>query len=446
MKLKNYLLAFCFTSVITIAHADSRLQQAITEQAITEQSIKAEVTKGLIQSLIELEQVVNINSGTMNFAGVKQVGLVFKKQFEQLGFETQWLDGSEFNRAGHLVAKYGDSGPKILMIGHLDTVFAKNDAFQSFQRINDQQIAGPGITDMKGGDVIIVAALRALKLAGVLDNVSIQVVMTGDEESSARPLAKSKKALIDAAKWADIALGFEDGDGDIGTAVVARRGSVGWTLEVTGKPAHSSQIFREDVGFGAVFEIARILNSYREELASVENLTFNPGLLLGGTRLDAQVKDGKGYAFGKSNVIAKTAKVSGGIRAISPQQLNDAKKVMQKITADNLAHTSAKLSFDQGYPPMAPTKENYQLLALYNKASQDLDYGEVVAVDPRRAGAADISFAATHLKMSLDGLGLMGSGGHTKDEVADISSLEKNINKAALLIYRLSLQHERSQQ
>ena len=301
MKLKNYLLAFCFTSVITIAHADSRLQQAITEQAITEQSIKAEVTKGLIQSLIELEQVVNINSGTMNFAGVKQVGLVFKKQFEQLGFETQWLDGSEFNRAGHLVAKYGDSGPKILMIGHLDTVFAKNDAFQSFQRINDQQIAGPGITDMKGGDVIIVAALRALKLAGVLDNVSIQVVMTGDEESSGRPLAKSKKALIDAAKWADIALGFEDGDGDIGTAVVARRGSVGWTLEVTGKPAHSSQIFREDVGFGAVFEIARILNSYREELASVENLTFNPGLLLRGTRLDAQVNDGKGYAFGKSN-------------------------------------------------------------------------------------------------------------------------------------------------
>jgi len=426
MKIINSLLALCLSSVITVAHAD------------TEQAIISHVNKGLAQSLSELEQVVNINSGTMNFAGVKQVGDVFKKQFEQLGFETQWLDGGEFNRAGHLVATYGNSGPKILMIGHLDTVFAKDDAFQKFQRINDIQIAGPGITDMKGGDVIIVAALRALKAAGVLDKVSIQVVMTGDEESSGRPLIKSKKALVDAAKWADIALGFEDGDGDIGTAVVARRGSVGWTLDVTGKPAHSSQIFREDVGFGAIFEISRILNTYREELSSVENLTFNPGLLLGGTRIDEQGNNGQSYAFGKSNVIAKTAKVSGGIRAISPQQLSEAKKVMQKITADSLAHTSAQLTFDEGYPPMAPTKANYKLLALYNKVSQKLGYGEVVAVDPRRAGAADISFAATHVKMSLDGLGLMGSGGHTKDEVADISSLEKNTKKAAMLIYLLS--------
>lgn len=431
MNIKNSLLAFCFTSLISVVYADTD----------TEKLILTEVNKGLAQSLTELEQVVNINSGTMNFAGVKQVGLVFKQQFEQLGFETKWLDGSEFNRAGHLVAKYGNKGPKILMIGHLDTVFSKNDAFQSFKKLNEQQIAGPGITDMKGGDVIIVAALRALKQAGVLNNVSIQVVMTGDEESSGRPLIKSKKALVDGAKWADIALGFEDGDGDIGTAVVARRGSVNWTLEVTGKPAHSSQIFRDDIGFGAVFEIARILNSYRQALAGVENLTFNPGLLLGGTRLDVQEKNSEGNAFGKNNVIAKVAKASGGIRAISPQQLSDAKKVMQKITADNLAHTSAQLTFAQGYPPMAPTKGNYQLLALYNKVSQDLGYGEVVAVNPRRAGAADISFAATHVNMSLDGLGLMGTGGHTKDEVADINSLEKNTKKAALLIYRLSQEH-----
>lgn len=431
MNIKSSLLAFCLTSLISVAHANTD----------TEKLIITEVDKGLAQSLTELEQVVNINSGTMNFEGVKQVGLVFKKQFEQLGFETKWLDGSEFNRAGHLVAKYGNKGPKILMIGHLDTVFSKNDAFQYFKKLNEQHIAGPGITDMKGGDVIIVAALRALKQAGVLNNVSIQVVMTGDEESSGRPLIKSKKALINGAKWADIALGFEDGDGDIGTAVVARRGSVGWTLDVTGKPAHSSQIFRDDIGFGAVFEIARILNSYRQALSGVENLTFNPGLLLGGTRLNVQEKNGEGNAFGKNNVIAQIAKASGGIRAISPQQLTDAKNVMQKITADNLAHTSAQLTFAQGYPPMAPTKGNYQLLALYNEVSQALGYGEVVAVDPRRAGAADISFAATHVKMSLDGLGVMGTGGHTKDEVADIHSLEKNTKKAALLIYRLSQQH-----
>jgi len=429
MNIKNSLLALCLTSFICTAHSDMNTEEKITTQ----------VKKGLTQSLTELEQVVNINSGTMNFAGVKQVGQVFKQQFEELGFTTTWIDGKGFNRAGHLVAKYGNKGPKILMIGHLDTVFAKNDDFQTFKKLNDKQIAGPGITDMKGGDVIIVAALRALKAAGVLEQVSIQVVMTGDEESSGRPLAKSKKALVDAAKWADIALGFEDGDGDIGTAVIVRRGSVGWTLDVSGKAAHSSQIFRDDIGFGAAFETARILNSYREELASVENLTFNPGLMLAGTRIDPDKS--QGHAFGKSNVSAQTAQVSGGIRAISLPQLAHAKSVMQKITKENLAHTTAKLTFDEGYPPMAPSKGNHQLLSLYNKVSQDLGYGEVVAVNPRRAGAADISFVANHVTMALDGLGLMGSGGHTKDEVADISSLQQNINKAAILIYRLSLQH-----
>jgi glutamate carboxypeptidase len=148
MKIKNCLLILCLYGFITVVSAETNTEQAIIKQ----------VNAGLTQSLAELEQVVNINSGTMNFAGVKQVGDVFKKQFEQLGFETQWIDGSEFNRAGHLVAKYGNKGPKILMIGHLDTVFAKNDAFQKFQRINDTKIAGPGITDMKGGDVIIGAA------------------------------------------------------------------------------------------------------------------------------------------------------------------------------------------------------------------------------------------------------------------------------------------------
>lgn len=438
--IKSFILSTSFISLSfasTHAFAHNNALQSPVEKKIIK-----EVNRILPQATTDLETVVNINSGTMNFAGVKQVGLFFKKQLDALGFETEWQSGDTFNRAGHLVASYqgkhAAKAKKLLLIGHLDTVFAKEDNFQRYVPVDERYVAGPGITDMKGGDVMMITAMKALKQSGQLDNINVKIVMTGDEESSGRPLSLSKKAIIDAAKWADIALGFEDGDSNIKTAVIARRGSIRWTLDVTGKPAHSSQIFQPHIGDGAIFETARILNAFREALSTVPNLTFNPGVLVAGTRAEIDSETSESTAFGKSNVIAKTAKVSGGLRAISLQQLQETKQKMQEIVQQNLAHTTAKIVFHKGYPPMSPTDNNRSLLNVYSTISNDLGYGPVVAVDPRKAGAADISFAANYVDMALDGLGLMGDGGHTKDEVADMDSFKKNSEKAALLIYRLS--------
>lgn len=414
---------------------------SVTSHALSpvEKQLVNSIDQRLERAEAELEQAVEINSDTLNFAGVREVGELFRKQLDDIGFRTQWLDGKAFGRAGHLVADYGTKGKKLLLIGHLDTVFSKDDPFQSLTRLPDNKIAGPGITDMKGGNVIMMQALRALKAAGVLDNLSVKVVLTGDEERSGEPLSASKKAIIDGAKWADIALGFEDGDSNIETAVVARRGSIDWKLEVTGRPAHSSQIFSESIGYGAIFEAARILDGFRQQLSSFGNLTLNPGLALGGTRVEYDQANASANAFGKINVVAQSMQVLGGIRALTPKELTDAQAIMHQIVSDNLKHTSAKLSFGEGYPPMAPTEGNYALLKQYSDASESLGYGVVKAVNPRNAGAADISFAAEHVDMALDGLGLMGSGGHTRDEVADMSSFAKNMHKAALLMYRLSL-------
>jgi glutamate carboxypeptidase len=411
-------------------------------ERLVEREIVQHLDDQLDESTVLLKQLVNINSGTMNFAGVEQVGMLLKQKYDALGFTTQWLDGSEFGRAGHLIATYESTShpdaAKILLIGHLDTVFAKDDDFQTITALANDRIAGPGITDMKGGNVIMLAALQALQKQGVLQQLNIKVVMTGDEESSGKPLSLSKKAIIDAAIWADIALGFEDGDSNIATAVTSRRGSVSWALTVKGKPAHSSQIFTDENGDGAIFETARILNEFRVQLQHEKLLTFNPGLIAGGTRVIQQGDKSNYSAFGKNNVISKDTLVRGGIRAVSPEQLERAKVIMQNIVSENLRHTSAVLAFQPGYPPMAQTLANLDLLALYSQVSEDLSYGKITAVNPRNAGAADISFAASHVDMSLDGLGLMGSGGHTKNEVADMSSFAKNMHKAALLIYRLS--------
>ncbi|WP_417861076.1 M20/M25/M40 family metallo-hydrolase [Winogradskyella sediminis] len=387
-----------------------------------------------------IKESVNINSGTMNFEGVKNVGRLFQKKLDKLGFKTVLTDGEEFGRAGHLMAtRTGKKGPKILMIGHLDTVFELDSSFQEYSMLNDSIMKGPGVADMKGGNVIIILAMQALKEAGLLDEMSIEIVMTGDEEKSGTPLALSKKALIDAAKRADIALGFENGDNNPKTIVVSRRGSTDWQLKVTGNSAHSSQVFTEATGVGAIYETSRILNAFYEQLAKEKDLTFNPGFIIGGTTLQPHEDGTGGHAFGKTNVVSQQTIVRGDLRAVSLEQLQKAKSTMQNIVSNNYPKTKAELTFSSGgYPPLTRTEGNLTLLGYYNTVSQDLGFGSVTAVNPRNAGAADISFTSAYVDMAIDGMGLTGGGGdHTINETGDLNTVATQAKITAVLLYRL---------
>jgi glutamate carboxypeptidase len=406
----------------------------------TEQAITKAVDAHNAEALALLEKVVNINSGTRNFDGVRKVGDVFRAELEALGFTTQWIDGAPFQRAGHLVADHPGTGPRFLLIGHLDTVFEPDSPFQTFQRIDERTAKGPGIIDMKGGDVIIVHALKALQAAGLLKTLNVVVVMTGDEEDSGDPQSLARAALVDAAKGADYALGFEDGPGDPKFAVTARRGTSSWTLDVKGLPAHSSQIFRADVGYGAIYEAARILDGFRQKLAGQEHLTFNPGVMLGGTSVDFKAGESRGTAFGKENVVAERAMVSGDLRTLSTEQLAAARRTMQGVVAESLPHTQATLTFTDGYPSLPPTEGNARLLSVYDKVSQVLGLGPVAAVSPDRAGAADVSFVSAQVPSIIDGIGLMGHDDHTAGETADLTTLPSQTKRAALTLYRLSQQ------
>jgi glutamate carboxypeptidase len=428
--------SFVFMALIVLAAIiPLAARQALSPE---EQAILKHVDAQRDDALQLLERAVNINSGTQNFAGVREVGKLFGAEFQQLGFETRWIDGAAFNRAGHLVAEHAGPGPTILLIGHLDTVFEPDSPFQKFERLSETAARGPGIIDMKGGDVVIIHALKALAAAGALKSMNIVVVMTGDEESAGDPQSLARQALLEAAEGAAAAIGFEDGDGNPKTAVIGRRGTSAWTLRVKGKPAHSSQVFREDLGFGAVFEMARIVNAFREELAREAHLTFNPAVVLGGTQVEFDAAQARGSAFGKDNVVAEHALVSGDLRALSVEQFAEARQKMEAIVSDSLPHTSAAITFDEGYPPLAPTEGNRRLLAMYDQASRDAGAGPVTAVNPDMAGAADVSFVAGHVPMILDGIGLMGDGGHTVDETADLRTLSSQMKRAALLLYRLS--------
>jgi len=404
-----------------------------------ERATVSAVDAGNADALALLEKAVNINSGTHNFAGVRAVGDLFRKEFDALGFKTTWVDGAAFKRAGHLIADHQGKGPRIILIGHLDTVFEPDSPFQKFERIDEKNAKGPGIIDMKGGDVIIVAALKALKTAGLLADMNIVVVMTGDEEDSGDPQAAARAALVDAARGAQYALGFEDGPGDPKFAVTARRGTSSWKLEVKAKTGHSSQIFRQDIGYGANYELARILDGFRRKLAGEAHLTFNPSLVLGGTTMDVDDVLSKGSASGKTNVIAERAVAIGDLRTLSKEQLQHARESMKAVVAEGpLGQTQAALTFDDGYPSLAPTPGNEALLVEYDRASRDLGFGSVAAVSPDRAGAADVSFISGIVPNIIDGIGLMGHDDHSPMETADLATLPSQTKRAAVLLYRLN--------
>ena len=330
-------LKFSHALILTLASTLPLTSHAALDK--NEREIVKQVDKNIPQALKEIEQAVNINSGSLNIEGVKKVGALTSEQLKAIGFKVEWLDGSAFNRAGHVLATHESNEPdaiKILMIGHLDTVFAKNDNFTTYKQLDADTASGPGVADMKGGNTIIITALKSLQALNLLENVSIKVLLTGDEESSGRPLSLSKQAIVDAAIWADVALGYENGDNNIKTAMAARRGYTGWTLNVTANAAHSSQIFSESVGYGAIYEASRILNDFREQLATQPNLTFNPGLIVGGTNADYDSANSSATAFGKSNVIAQTVHIAGDLRALSPKQFENAKRSMQLIASNSL--------------------------------------------------------------------------------------------------------------
>jgi glutamate carboxypeptidase len=388
-------------------------------------------------SIALLEEIVNINSGTMNFAGVRRVADVLRPRFEALGFKVRWEDGAAFGRAGHLVAEHPGRGRHVLLIGHLDTVFEPNHPFQRFERVDAQTVRGPGASDMKGGLVVALAALTALKESKKLDGMHITMVMTGDEEDSGRPLELARASLVEAAKAADVAIGLENGADDPHTALTARRGYTGWQIDVKARSAHSSQIFAEEVGAGAIYELARILHTFYEELHGEELLTFNPGLIAGSTQLNFDPKVLRAETFGKDNIVAPVAVATGDLRTISREQLERTKERMLKIVAASLPHTSATITFRDGYPGMPPTEGNRKLLSMYDAVSRDLGFGPVTAVDPRRAGAADISYVADQVEMAIDGVGLLGHGNHTPDEVADLRTFQSQTQRLAVLLLRL---------
>ena len=400
-----------------------------SELTPSEQQILKSIDQRREAALDLLTRSVNVHSATENHEGVRRVGDLYAAELRSLGFETTWVDQKSVGRAGHLVAEHrGTSGTRILLIGHLDTVL-QGEAF----RRDGRRGYGSGSADMKSGDVIIIEALRALYAAGRLTDRQVIAVLTGDEEDTGKPYESSRAALVEAAKRSDVALAFEGYEP--GMAVVGRRGFSSWHLDVVGSQGHSSTIFGDERGSGAIFEAARILNAFRAELQEAY-LTFNPSVVVGGTEVKYDAATFTGAATVKTNVVPHSVIVEGDLRFLSREQLERAREKMRSIVAANLPKTSASITFVDGMPSMAPTDGNRALLATLDQVSRDLGTGPITAHDPSKRGAGDISFVAA-LVSGLDGLGGLGAQEHAPGEYTDLDEMPALTKRAALLLNRV---------
>jgi glutamate carboxypeptidase len=412
-----------------------------------EQKVMDYIDANMPRAIALLKESVNINSGTLNIAGVKKVGEIFAREFEKANFKTKWIPMPDsLRRAGHLVATIGfnndpvgkknTKGKKLFLIGHLDTVFEPDMPANPFTMLNDSTATGQGVNDMKGGDVVMIIALQALHAQGLLKDADIIAYLTGDEEHAANPREISRADFIESAKQTDIALAFEGANG-LNSVATARRGASGWTLNVKAKTGHSSGVFTPNAGYGAIYEAARIVNEFRVQLSTEKYLTFNPGVFIGGSEMNYNSAKSTGTAIGKTNIISPAVTVTGDLRFLTEDQKINARKKMSAIVADNLAGTKATIKFTDGIPSMAPTQGNDKLLEIISGVTKDMGLGATTAGDPGSRGAGDISYIAAYVDC-IDGLGASGKGAHAPGETINLKELPFLIKRAALTIYRLS--------
>jgi glutamate carboxypeptidase len=435
---RRTLLLALFSAALSL-HAISQSGQLLSPE---EKAMVSNIDANEQASNNLLQQLVDINSGTHNLEGVREVGKIMTAQLSDLGFNVKWIPMDSVQRAGVLVAEHpcpqaGKCGKRMLLIGHMDTVFEKSSPFQTYS-LKGNIGTGPGVNDMKGGLVDMIFALQAMRAAGVLKNAEITIVLSGDEEAHGEPASISRRDMIAAAHHSDVALEFEGTPRQNGVfyGSVSRRSSITWHINTTGETGHSSGIFSADKGYGAIYELAHILDAFRTQLPE-PNLTYNVGMILGGSTLSVDDAGNNGTATGKDNIIAPTAYASGDIRTLSNEQTERVEKKMKAIVAQHLAKTGATITFGEGYPAMAPTAQNRALLGILNQVNASLGFGTMPELDPMKRGAGDIAFVADIIP-GLAGIGATGDNAHAPGETIDLSAQPINTKRDALLMYRLS--------
>jgi len=348
--------------------------------------------------LKDLKKIVEINSYTKNKIGVDRIGAVFKEWLLPLGFEIEVFKRELIG--DHLLFKSKDtSKDKILLLGHLDTVFAPN-TFEDFKE-DDRWVYGPGVCDMKGGLIVAYEALGSVyKKFGKISNIDF--LMVSDEETGSDD---SKFITQKIAKNYQYCFVFEAAGKNL-EVVTARKGVGTFKLKIEGKAAHAGVRYKE--GINANLEAAHKLI----ELTKLTNLdiqtTLNVGKITGGIG---------------ANTISPHCELLFEIRYTKDSERDRLLSSMKEITNHSFVKgTKSTLSGLIQRDVMQENKEQKKLINLMQKIIQNKILTE------HRGGVSDANHTASQGVITLDGLGPFGDGDHTPNERALKSSFEQRID------------------
>ena len=426
-KLSSVSLLFALITASTLLNGAEDIEPTLS---ISEMNLVAWVDSQEQEMLELLEQITNINSGTLNKEGVNQITQIFQSELRKLGFSSSRLPGdliempscpgSDYNLdvTDHLLARRIGSGAKLLLMGHMDTVFPVTSNFNTFRQEGDTMY-GPGVADMHGGLVVMLYALKALEAANKLNGKTITVLLNSDEEIGS---LSSRKYIEEQAKLHDWGLVYEASGTN--NFVRARKGLGQARIVVNGRASHAGGAHA--MGRSAIKELAYKIIEIENMTNYETGLTLNVGIVAGGEA---------------RNTIAPCAEALIDIRYPAIHQGEEAKERIDKIASELYSYPignkqlKTDLWINLHRPPKTPTPESDDLLEKALSIGRLLQQ-EIGITDS--GGGTDGSLSQAVGLPTIDSLGVAGTGAHSNREEARVSSLIERTKLSAILIHRLA--------
>jgi glutamate carboxypeptidase len=367
--------------------------------------------KGAMLAL--LEDIVNIDGGSYDKAGVDAVGVRIREFLEEHGIACETIANENFGDALRATVG-GPSNSAIMLLGHRDTVFPKGEPTRRPFKVENGKAYGPGVADMKGGLVMNAFVLAAFKKFGGAPSPLVGL-FTSDEEigsPACRPIIEAE------ARRARAVFNSEPGRPS-GNVVSGRKGGVFMKMEITGKAAHSGGNYAE--GISAIEELARKTIALHAITDLTKGTTVNVGLVSGGQTV---------------NTVAPWAKCEIDLRYVTPPDREDAmSRITRIVETANVPGTSAKLEIAGEFKPLVEGPENKRLFEHYAACAGDLD---LKVAGEFAGGCADSGFTSGVGTPTVCAVGPIGGKGHTPDEFLVVDSIVPRAQTLALAVARLA--------
>jgi glutamate carboxypeptidase len=364
--------------------------------------------------LDDLRALVNINSGSYTPEGVAQVATYLRALFEQMNFDTELLPGDKMGP--QLVARHTGAGQgRVLVIGHMDTVFPDGEADRRPFEMRDGCAYGPGVFDMKSGLLVAIYAMCGLIEADEAPWQTLTMICNSDEEIG----SPESTALIESeAKQADVALVLEP-TSDVARVTISRKGAASFTLEIRGVAAHAG--VEPHRGRSAILEMSHRIVALHGLNGTIPGVTVNVGVVHGGER---------------PNVVAEVAYAEIDVRAADEEGVKAIEAALAKVVADtNVPDTTAMLEGYFAHRPFTQSPQSERLFALAAEAAAEL--GVTLRGEPT-GGASDGNTTAGLGIPTLDGLGLAGGLAHNPGEYVELDSIAPRIALFMGILRRLN--------